>query len=173
MLGDYGIHISSEVSMSEKKSFFQTLPGILTGLAALLSAVTGLYIAFSNERPIESPNHDIVELSVESFSFDPMPPTQRKPVVVTASVHNSGNIDAKNVLVKWWPGVNFPDPLTKTIPLIRKGEIAKVSFNYSGYRSWYGKIETKISLNPNKSITEKNFDNNTLKKKIPVWKAKE
>lgn len=157
--------------MSDKKSFFHTLPGILTGLAALLSAVTGLYIAFRDDRPIDRPNHDIVELSVDSFSIDPMPPTQRKPVIATASVRNSGNIDAKNVLVKWWPGVNFPDPLTKTIPLIREGKIAKVSFNYSGYKSWYGQIETKISVNPNKSIIENNFDNNTLKKKIPVWKA--
>ena len=154
--------------MSEKKSFFQTLPGILTGLAALLSAVTGLYIAFRDDRPI---NHDIVELSVDYFSFDPMPPTQSKPVVVSASVRNSGNIDAKNVIVKWWPGVNFPDPLTKTIPIIKKGKIANVLFNYSGYRSWYGQIETKISVNPNKSIAERSFDNNILKKKIPVWKA--
>lgn len=43
--------------MSEKKSFFQTLPGILTGLAALLSAVTGLYLAFRrDDRPIYSPS---------------------------------------------------------------------------------------------------------------------
>lgn len=31
--------------MSEGKSFFQTLPGILTGLAAVIGAVTGLYLA--------------------------------------------------------------------------------------------------------------------------------
>ena len=43
--------------MSEKKSFFQTLPGILTGLAALLSAVTTLYIVFRGDRPIQSPSH--------------------------------------------------------------------------------------------------------------------
>jgi hypothetical protein len=42
--------------MSEKKSFFQTLPGILTGLAALLSAVTGLYIAFRDDGSIERSN---------------------------------------------------------------------------------------------------------------------
>ena len=157
--------------MSEKKSFFQTLPGILTGLAALLSAVTGLYIAFRGDQPNERLNHDIIELSVDSFSINPMPPTQNKPVVVTASVRNSGNSDAKNILIKWWPGVNFPDPLIKTIPLIKGGEIKNVLFNYSGYGSWYGQIETKISVNPNESIIERNYHNNTLKKKISVWKA--
>jgi hypothetical protein len=155
--------------MSKEKSFFQTLPGILTGIAALLSAVAGLYIAIRDVP--ERPENDMAELSVDSFSLDPMPPTQKKSVVVTALLSNSGNIDAKNILIKWWPGVNFPDPLTKTIPLIKKGEIKKVSFNYSGYKSWYSQIETKISVNANKSIIEKNFDNNTLKKKIPVWKS--
>ena len=34
--------------MSEEKSFFQTLPGILTGFAAVIVAVTGLYTALNN-----------------------------------------------------------------------------------------------------------------------------
>ena len=33
--------------MSESKSFFTTLPGILTGLAALITAVAGLVYALS------------------------------------------------------------------------------------------------------------------------------
>ena len=146
---------------------------MLTGLAALLSAVTGLYIAFQNDQSNERSGHNIIELSVDSFSLDPMPPTQNKPVVVTAYVRNSGNLDARNILIKWWPGVKFPDPLSKTIPLIREGEVERVVFNYPGYRSWYGQIETKITVNPNKSIIEQNYDNNTLEKKIPVWKSKD
>ena len=41
------------------KSFFSTLPGILTGLASLIAAGTGLYIALNNNatspRPIPTP----------------------------------------------------------------------------------------------------------------------
>ncbi|GAH53517.1 unnamed protein product, partial [marine sediment metagenome] len=33
-----------------KKSFFKTLPGILTGLAALIASLTGLYLAFQGSR---------------------------------------------------------------------------------------------------------------------------
>ena len=36
-----------------KKSFFKTLPGILTGLAALIASLTGLYLAFQGSRPPE------------------------------------------------------------------------------------------------------------------------
>ena len=35
--------------MDEKKSFFQTLPGIFTGIAALITALTGLYIAMNRQ----------------------------------------------------------------------------------------------------------------------------
>ncbi|MEJ2202191.1 MAG: hypothetical protein P8X63_14415 [Desulfuromonadaceae bacterium] len=132
--------------MSENKSFFQTLPGILTGLAAVLSAVTGLYLALRNDLPNGNSDQGVVELSVESFSFDPMPPTQDRPVIVTSLVRNSGNAEAK------------------------EGEVEQVSFNYPGYRSWYGQIETKVTVNPRKSIVEQNYENNALNKKIPVLK---
>ena len=33
-----------------KKTFFKTLPGILTGIAALITALTGLYIAYQSTR---------------------------------------------------------------------------------------------------------------------------
>jgi hypothetical protein len=36
-------------------SFWTTLPGILTGIAAILTAIGGLYIAFSNHGPISGP----------------------------------------------------------------------------------------------------------------------
>ena len=35
--------------MAEKKSFWKTLPGILTGLAAVITAATGLYLALAPE----------------------------------------------------------------------------------------------------------------------------
>ncbi|NJD60656.1 MAG: hypothetical protein FIA98_14780 [Anaerolineae bacterium] len=34
----------------KKKSFWVTLPGILTGIAAVITAVTGLYVAFSPDQ---------------------------------------------------------------------------------------------------------------------------
>lgn len=37
--------------MPEKKSFWATLPGILTGIAAIVTATTGLYLAFVGPRP--------------------------------------------------------------------------------------------------------------------------
>lgn len=159
--------------MSENKSFFQTLPGILTGVAALLSAGTGICIALKDDQSGGGPDQETIELSIDAFTFNPMPPVQNKPVTVTASVRNSGSTDAGQVLIKWWPGVNFPDPLAKTIPIIRAGSTSTVVFDYPGYKSWYSRIESKITVNPNMSIVERTYDNNTLKKKISVWKARD
>ncbi len=157
--------------MSESKSFFQTLPGILTGVAALLSAVTGIYLALKDDQRGGNHDQETIELSIDSFTFNPMPPVQNKPVTVTAIVRNSGDADAKEVLVQWWPGVNFPDPLTKTVPVIGAGSTNTIVFNYLGYKSWYSQIETKVSVNPNGALIERTYDNNTLHKKISVWKA--
>ena len=53
--------------MSEPKSFFTTLPGILTGLAALVTAVVGLLYALSEIGFIgPSGNNDIPPASVAS-----------------------------------------------------------------------------------------------------------
>lgn len=41
----------------KKKSFWQTLPGILTGIAAVITAITGLYLVISpdNKKTVPSP----------------------------------------------------------------------------------------------------------------------
>ena len=41
-----------------KRTFFKTLPGILTGIAALITALTGLYIAIQSTRQPKSPGNE-------------------------------------------------------------------------------------------------------------------
>ena len=44
--------------MSEKQGFWSSLPGILTGVAAVITALTGLYVAvfnFTGDTPAENP----------------------------------------------------------------------------------------------------------------------
>ena len=45
-----------------KKSFFKTLPGILTGLAALIASLTGLYLAFQGSRPPKDSTQSIPQV---------------------------------------------------------------------------------------------------------------
>ncbi len=45
-----------------KKSFFKTLPGILTGLAALIASLTGLYLAFQGSRPLKDSTQSIPQI---------------------------------------------------------------------------------------------------------------
>jgi uncharacterized protein YjdB len=54
-----------------KKSFFATLPGILTGLAALIAAVTGLYIAFHDREQTTPGPDEYVQPPAASVQLQP------------------------------------------------------------------------------------------------------
>ncbi len=63
--------------MTEKeKSFWSSLPGVLTGIAAVITAITGLYVAISNNQPEPSPQQP----PVEKASPKPKPVEPVKPV---------------------------------------------------------------------------------------------
>lgn len=69
--------------MSEQKSFFSTLPGVLTGLAGLVTAIAGLVYALNETGFIGSHGQeDIKAASVESqtsISSEPKKPTPETP----------------------------------------------------------------------------------------------
>ena len=58
-------------------SWWQTLPGILTGLAAIITAVTGLILAFNRTGTRSEPAAPASSSSPRSVSRDALPPTQQ------------------------------------------------------------------------------------------------
>jgi len=72
-----------------KRSFFTTLPGVLTGIAAVISAFTGLYLALRNPAvPADRPSKQPVES--EQVRDDPK--------VGTRTVRGDTNTEAETVL---------------------------------------------------------------------------
>ena len=69
--------------MSEGKSFFTTLPGILTGLAALITAVGGLILALSKTEVLETgePNATSPSETVQTPEEPPPPPTDAWAII--------------------------------------------------------------------------------------------
>ena len=61
--------------MSEQKSFFTTLPGILTGLAALITAVGGLIYTLSESGFIEPSGKKKIQTTEEVTSKHPLEQT--------------------------------------------------------------------------------------------------
>src|SRR5690349_4333841 len=59
---------------SSSPSWWQTLPGILTGLAAVITAATGLYIAFNRTAPRSEPTSTPVSRGASVTSAADAPP---------------------------------------------------------------------------------------------------
>ncbi len=53
-----------------KKIFWTTLPGVLTGIAALLGAITALWLAFPDNRPPLPPKGPVAIVSVKRTAPD-------------------------------------------------------------------------------------------------------
>lgn len=119
---------------------------------------------FFNPIPAE------VDLAVRNVTFEPTPPIQNQPVKVNVTLKNLGKADAEKFEVAWWPGENFPSPLIKSVNGLRADAQLNVSFYYSGYKSWYKKLTTKVVIDPDDLLREPKRSNNELFKQISVMK---
>ena len=145
---------------------YPILIAVIGGIFAILAALIPYII-----NKLDSSN-ELPEFTIDEFIMKPNPPIQGKSVTVTATIRNSGKGSAKNVLVQWWPGVNFPNPISKNISNIDANSTKYVVFKYNGYVSWYGRLETKIVVNPASAIPEVNGNNNVIKRNISVLKKR-
>ena len=73
----------------ENKNFWMSLPGILTGIAAVLTALTGLFLALSGNGPPETRNPPSVTLPKEATASGQMQAATKSPdslFVLTARI---------------------------------------------------------------------------------------
>ena len=66
--------------MAKKKSFWKTLPGILKGLAVVITAATGLYLALATETPEPIPLRESIP---NSYSTEDS--SKKSPASITIS----------------------------------------------------------------------------------------
>ena len=76
-----------------------------------------------------------------------------------------------NFEIEWWGGVNFPKPaFQKKFNGLNPGEQKIFSFQYDGYKSWYGRITSKLVIDADNVVKESNESNNVLEMTHPVKK---
>lgn len=112
------------------------------------------------------------DLSFVGWRFVPETPVQGQQTRVECTIENKGNAIASNFNVQWWAGVNYPkaEKIWTGITL-RPGEKKALTYTYGGYPSWYGSLQTKIILDPEKRVNDKDRSNNEWVRTIAVKKG--
>jgi beta-lactam-binding protein with PASTA domain len=112
------------------------------------------------------------DLYVRDFTMSPSTPTQGKPVQLQVVVYNRGTAPSGAFTVQWWAGENFSSPAKawRLDSLAAKGGRV-LTYTYSGYKSWYGKLTTKVVVDALREVQESNESNNDLRRQIRVKKS--
>ena len=130
-------------------------------------------ISVSKPTPTPTPPPAQANLKVDWIEFNPDPPVQGESLQVKLQVYNHGNARANGTFrVEWWAGVNFVDGphCTWNINGMNAHGGRVLQCTYSGYKSWYGNLETKAVADVNNVIPESNEADNELHMNISVAK---
>ena len=110
------------------------------------------------------------DLDVTGLTPDPATPTQNQPVRVSVKVYNKGTARSGSYKVLWWAGENFPAPACEW--KVEDGSAAgggrTLTCDYTGYKSPYAKLITKVVVDSDGAVAESDEGNNTLKREISV-----
>lgn len=82
--------MSDDQETTTKKGFWQTVPGIITGIAGIITAATGLFLAINNSKSSsEKPDNQTAHVT----STDPKPVTSepKQPVITLADAEKLTN----------------------------------------------------------------------------------
>ena len=151
---------------NEKSSFWATLPGILTGIAAVIGAIATLYLALNQGI---GPTPLMPDLLVSEFSLDPSIPLQGSPVSVRIGVYNQGTDRSGAFTVQWWADESDASPAhTWRVNSLAAGGIETLTYTYDGYPSWHGSLTTKVVVDFAGEVAESNEGNNEDRKTISV-----
>jgi hypothetical protein len=88
-----------------RPSFFATLPGILTGLAALIAALTTLYVTCFkpvSNPPADNPTKAVINPS-PSRSNSPLPPELTPPNLISPADKQVFSIYPRHTVLIWSP----------------------------------------------------------------------
>jgi len=174
-----------------EKYFWRTLPGILTGIAAVISAIGGLILALnaagiitiSPVTPTPTPTPPLIptqtttpptsdpgasDLFISEHSFNPINPTCCDPVSVRIAIKNKGNVKSKAFTVQWWANEN--DAMhtnTWRIESLNTQEEKILTYTYDRYTK-NGNFIAKVIVDSTTEIIESNEENNQDKKPISI-----
>ncbi|MCK5725033.1 MAG: hypothetical protein KAI84_21035, partial [Gammaproteobacteria bacterium] len=155
--------------------------GILTGIAAVISAIGGLILALNaagiipispvTPTPTPTPptsDADASDLFISDHSFYPINPTCCDPVSIRIAIKNKGNIKSKAFTVQWWANENDAMPAnTWRIESLNTQEEKILTYTYDRYTK-NGNFIAKVIVDSATEIIESNEENNQDKKPISI-----
>jgi hypothetical protein len=110
-----------------------------------------------------------VDLYVDSLTFAPSPPVAYLPLKVTVRVRNQGAVDSGSFTVRWWGGKDFPSASCEwSVSSVVAGTTVALGCDNFAYRSPYGSLITKISVDVENTVTESDETNNVFENTISV-----
>jgi hypothetical protein len=129
-----------------------------------------------NGRPAPPPPPTLLasrraDLYISEFALSPAVPVEGQPVNIRIGVYNRGTEPAGAFTVKWWPGENYPEPAcTWNVDRMaaKGGRILRC--RYSGYPSWYSRLNTKVVADTGAAVVESVESNNARNLRIKVAK---
>lgn len=110
------------------------------------------------------------DLAISDWQLQPDPPVQKERTQVSFVVSNKGETPTGNFQVEWWAGVNFPKPEKTWTLSLGAGKQQRLAYTYEGYASWYGRLETKVVVDPERAIRDADPSDNVLVRTISVRK---
>ena len=94
-------------------------------------------------------------LYVSRFAMIPPSPRKGEAVKVRVSVYNNGDAPAGPYRVEWYAGENFPQPAcTWNVSGTKARGGRSLTCTYSGYRSGYAEIRSKLVLDATGRVDE-------------------
>jgi len=123
--------------------------------------------------PISVARPPLPDLTIAAITVSPEPPVQGKAMAVAVRVANQGKGPAAGPFgLTWFPGESYPQPAcTWSIQgTLAPGATKDVTCTYTGYPSWYARINMKVVVDPTNGVQEANENNNTKLMSISVQK---
>lgn len=111
------------------------------------------------------------DLKITAFQMNPAIPVKGKKLNMQAVVQNLGNADAGSFEIQWWATQGMAEPSwKKTFSGLAAGKKKVFSFSYSGYKSWYGRITSRLVVDSQNKVQESDERNNIFEKTHAVKK---
>ena len=164
----YEWRINTEIISKTKTFTIKTLP---------VGTHTVQFRVMDNNEAWSEPDEAYVEvlplllpdLHVSEFSLNPPTPVQYSQVSVRIGVYNQGTVRSGSFIVEWWAGENFTTPAcTWKVNSLDAGEKRILTCAYKGYRSWYGRLTTRVVVDSLGTVAESDEENNVERKVISV-----
>lgn len=139
-------------------------PAIADGIL-FIGSCGGTLHAFGHYQPPGLPD---LTLTQDDISFSSEFPTEGETVTITATIHNIGEGDADNVLVRFYDGDSNTgtqineDKMIATIPAGGNGTA------FVGWTATLGSHEIYVVVDPEDTISESNETNNQASREIEV-----